>query len=256
MRHPPVRVAGAIVTSFFAWALAAAPPLPDTLARRGATGPFFVSAQAATNGDGSIRWEALSHASRMALQVELPVSDERDRRRTDAGGEDRCPVFTYTVTHVHGDTHALAPMIATAPAVYRAEVVAMEEGLDGSVPTSLVAATIVRTVRAGADFPTTGLVYFFYPRADFTIGGHRFCNAGPNLAYAPQVGDRVLIFAYDAPADETGLFLNVRPEQLVLERGGRLFPISSFASDPPIRGGTLESLENAVTAAVRRPARQ
>ena len=252
MRRPPVRLTGAIVTSLFALSVTAAPPLPDTLTRRGAPGPFFVSAQAATNGNGSIRWEALSEASRMALHVEMPLRDEQNRRRSDAeGGEERCPTYTYSVTHVQGDTHALAPMIGKARAVYRAEVGAMEEGFNGSVPTELVAATITRTVRAGADFPTSGPIYFFYPRADFKIEGHRFCNAGPNVAYAPQPGDRVLIFAYDAPADETGLFLNVRPEQLVFERGGRLFFIGPFPSDPAIREATLESLESAVTAAER-----
>jgi len=252
MSNAGIRILATISGSLVAWALTAAPPLPDTLARRGATGPFFVSAQAATNGDGSLRWEALSEASRTALRIELPDRDAQNGRRTDAGsGEDRCPTYTYSVTHVQGDTHALAPMIGKARAVYRAEVGAMEEGFNGAAPTALVAATITRTVRAGADFPTSGPIYFFYPRADFKIEGHRFCNAGPNVAYAPQPGDRVLIFAYDAPADETGLFLNVRPEQLVFERGGRLFFIGPFPSDPAIREATLESLEDAVTAAKR-----
>ncbi|HEY2093058.1 MAG TPA: hypothetical protein VGJ81_14320 [Thermoanaerobaculia bacterium] len=209
-------------------------PTPDTLTRQGAPGPFFVSSAAATNANGSIRWESFDAASRLVLQ-----------RRTT--GDPRCEDSTVDSVHVSGNTHSFEAMMTRAPAVYAAEITSMKQGFEGAMPTTLIAAMIRTVVRSGAGFPHSGTVYVLDPQADFRLAGRRFCNAGVHPAYTPQIGDQVMIFSYDPPNDMTGSFLLTRPEQLLFERGDRLFAARAFSHHPLMRNGsTLSTLERTI----------
>src|ERR1051326_8013761 len=93
-------------------------PLPDTLTRQGATGPFFVSRPAAMNDDGSIRWESFAAASRPLLRR---IVADRTQRVTAAsqwtGVDSPCEETTVGSVHVSGDTTSLTNMMASARAV-------------------------------------------------------------------------------------------------------------------------------------------
>jgi hypothetical protein len=222
---------------------------PDTITRVGAPAPFFVSAASATNSDNSIRWEAFDQSTQLLLQMKIANQPQSARAQSESSTAEPCNESILTFNHVSGDTNSLDAMIASAPAIYRARIVSMVQGFsDTGSPTTVLAAKIVRPLRTAAGFPKSGTVYVEYPKADFRIGGIRFCNAGPNAAYSPKEGDQLLIFAYDQPRDTTALFLMTRPQQLIFETDGKLFAARPLTSDPTVlRSSTLRQLEPAIT---------
>jgi hypothetical protein len=221
---------------------------PDTITRQGASAPFFVSAASATNSDSSIRWAAFDQSTQLLLQMKIANRSQGARVQSESSAAEPCTESILTFNHVSGDTNSLDALIASAPAIYRARVVSMVQGFsDTGSPTTVIAAKIVRPLRTAAGFPKSGIVYVEYPKADFRIGGIRFCNAGPNAAYSPNEGDQLLIFAYDQPRDTTALFLMTRPQQLIFERDGKLFAARPLTSDPTVlRSSTLRQLESAI----------
>jgi hypothetical protein len=234
---------------FAAGAASAQATLPDTFTREGASAPFFVSRTIATASDGGIRWGLFSASSRRLLELNIARRTQQASVTAEANAPaSPCRETTVSSLHVSGDTTSLDNMIHSARTVYRAEIVSMEDGFDGAVPSTILAAEIHNVVRSADGFPTRGVVFVAYPRADFRIEGVRFCNAGTHPSYVPQIGDHVLIFAFDRPRDMTGAFLLTRPEQLVFERDNRLFTVKAFANDRLVRvGSTLSNVERAIT---------
>ncbi len=92
----------------------------------------------------------------------------------------------------------------------------------------------MRALRTSVGFPSHGDVYVLYPIADFKIEGRRFCNAGPIPDFNPAIGDELMIFCYDQPNDTTGQFLPTREQQLIFERGGKLYASKPLRSDPEL----------------------
>jgi hypothetical protein len=226
---------------------------PDNITRQGASAPFFVSAAAATNSDGSIRWAAFNQSAQLILHMKIANRSQSARAEAESSTAEGCNESILTFFHVGGDVNSLDALVASAPAIYRARVVSMSQGFDEmSGPTTVLATEIVRPIRTEPGFPKAGIVYVLYPKADFRIGGVHFCNAGPNANYSPKEGDELLIFAYDRPVDTTGLFLLTRPQQLIFQRDGKLFAARPLTSDSTLlHTSTLRQLELTVTNSTR-----
>ncbi|HEV7484190.1 MAG TPA: hypothetical protein VGQ65_00805 [Thermoanaerobaculia bacterium] len=224
--------------------------VPRKFVRAGASAPFFTSASLATETDGSIRWSAFAPMTQQIIQMKIGTRSNEVRALSQPATSEPCNERIITFTHPSGDVNSLDTMIASAKAVYRARVVSVNEGFDehGSA-SAIIVGEIVRTLRKTGGFPSSGRLYLPYPKADFKIGGVRFCNAGPTPSFGPKTGDEVLIFAYDTPVDTTGSFLSVQPQQLIFERNHQLFAARPVASDANfLKTGNLRQVENTVTA--------
>jgi hypothetical protein len=225
-----------------------APEQTEILQRSGAATPFFISARLATSESGQIRWSAFTDDNRMALKMRL---DEMDR--VGAPVSEACSTTTITFLHVSGPHRSWEELVDHAEAVYRGRVVAATPGFAFTTPETLLSVLVIDRIRLAQGFPTEGFVTILYPAADFTIGGTRFCNAGQNSPFIPAVGDEVLIFAYDRPADQSGTFLLTLPDQLIFGRDHRLI------GRPNILGGkessSIEDLARSVEASNEKGSR-
>jgi hypothetical protein len=235
--------------------------MPDAVTALNGSQPFFVSAGAATNPDGSIKWSALDESTRLVLQG-------RDADRAKRGGVKVAAIATSSVDapcdqtilslyHVGGNVHSLESMLSTAAAVYRGRVTGKAEGFNGTNPSTLLRIEITRALRTSPGLPNSGPVEVLYPTADFSIEGKRFCNAGLIPGFAPAIGDEVLLFPYDPPRDTTGTFLNIQPQQLIFERAGRLYVARPMTADANrLHVSTLRDFEVRIrTAADERKVR-
>jgi hypothetical protein len=225
-----------------------APEQIETLQRLGADAPFFVSARFATDESGQIRWSAFTDDNRMALKMRLDEMD-RVRRLTATSGapvSEACSTTTITFFHVSGPHRSWEELLEHADAVYRGRVVSTTPGFQSTTPETLLSVVIIDRIRRAQGFPAEGFVTILYPAADFTIGGTRFCNAGQNSPFIPAVGDEVLIFAYDKPADQSGTFLLTLPDQLIFGRDHRLI------GRPNILGGKESSSIEDLARSVER----
>src|ERR1041384_7267392 len=165
-------------------ALALAVPL---IARRGAPGPFFISAQYATDANGAARWSAFDPAIGAVLK--------KDAERNRPGP---CPVSIISACHLSAPARSFRDLIVNARAVYEGTVADLTPGFEVVRPVTLVGIDIQRVIRSTDGFPTSGRILVIHPTSDFTIGGARFCNAASSTS-APLPGDRVLLFAYEPP---------------------------------------------------------
>jgi hypothetical protein len=233
---------------------AAPSPGPDHLARQGASGPFFISARNATDTDGNVRWSAFDQGTSMYLRSRL---DAERSRKSSAGaastaGSGPCAEAIISSSHLSAPTRSLDDLVTNARAIYRGVVSSLTPGFETSRPVTVVGIDIASAVRTSAGFPATGRVLIIHPYADFKIGDARFCNAASEDS-APQIGDHVILFAYEPALDTSQTFLVTTPEQLFIERDNKLI-VPQYLKDPSITASTLEQLERRIaqfTAASR-----
>jgi hypothetical protein len=226
----------------FTAAAATASALParvDTARRAGASRPFFISARLATDKAGQIQWSAFSEYDQIALKAELAQRERAAHGSTQgAGANAPCDTRFVTFTHLGRPYGSWDELVTGAAAVFRGRVVATTPGFEVTVPKTLLSVRVDEKLRGGADFPATGSIHVLYPAADFTIGGVRFCNAGPMGSFVPAVGDDVLVFTYEKPVDDQGTFMITVPQQLIFSRDHKLIAMPEIA-----RGRESASLE-------------
>ncbi len=221
-------------------------PGPDQLARLGASGPFFISARSATDTDGKVRWSAFDQGTSLYLRSRV---DAERARRSSAGADSSanpgpCAVAVISSPHLSAPTRSLDDLITNARAIYRGVVSSLTPGFETSRPVTVVGIDIAKAIRTGAGFPAAGRVLVIHSYADFKIGDARFCNASSEHS-APQIGDHVILFAYEPALDTSRTFLVTTPEQLFLERDHRLI-VPQYLEDPSIKATTLEQLERRI----------
>lgn len=190
---------------------------PHTLARKGASAPFWVSTAAAVN--------------------EAPTP---------------CPhsiVNSHPTARSHHYT-SLEHASSEAGAVYRGTIQHIEQGLLSGMAAALLEVAIVDPIKTSPGFPVSGIVYVAYPVAELKIAGQRVCNAGPNPGFTPHVGDELVVIAHDRPIDDRGRFLPAGEDQLMFEHDRRLIVSPSLQR---VLAPELQSLDQ--VAERLRPAR-
>jgi hypothetical protein len=230
------------------------PSTPASLSRAGAAQPFFVSAESVRADNGDSRWEAFDSNIRTILQMEA-ASRKKIAASSAASTESPCDVRTISFDHSPGAAAKFDDIAASAAAVYRGHVVTVTPGFELTTPVTLLGIEIEKVVRADSRFPTTGTVYVIYRQADFSIGGARFCNAGPIPDFEPFVGDRLLLFAFDAPiAAASDRFILTRSEHLVFSRARRLYSLFVELTNAS-EHTSLKGIEKRVIGATRKGTR-
>ena len=229
------------------------PAAPAALSREGAREPFFLSAESARAENGDIRWEAFDNRIRTVLQAE--VTARKARTAATGAADSPCSVRTISFDHSPGASEKFDDVAASAHAVHRGRVISATPGFEFTTPVTLLGIEIDRAVRSDKGFPDTGTVYVIYPQADFSIGGVRFCNAGPIQGFAPAVGDQLLLMGFNTPIPAANYrFALTRPEHLVFSQRDRVYsPFAELtsASEPTSLKG-IEKRVIAITAAQKK----
>lgn len=225
---------------------------PAVLRRTGSNYPFFVSAAAATNADGSLNSAVLGSDVIVALesrqQQALVTGKVRSSpsRSTDAP----CPM-TMSYTHeVERPFTSWKLQLENADAVIMGKVVSVTPGFRLASPVLLVAVEVMRFVRTSKGYPLD-VVYIVWPAADFLVGTERYCNSGPigSVGFAPKIGDQAMLFAYSPPEDESGRFLPTEIQNLFFAHAGRVNLPPSLRRDPTLPTPvTMDGLARSVVA--------
>lgn len=217
---------------------------PAALSREGAREPFFLSAESARNENGEIRWEAFESSIRTVLQAD--VTARKARTAATGAADSPCSVRTISFDHSAGASTKFDDIAASAHAVHHGRVVSATPGFQFTTPVTLLGIELDRAVRSKKGFPDTGTIYVIYPQADFSIGGVRFCNAGPIEGFAPAVGDELLLMGFNTPIPAANhRFALTRPEHLVFSQRNRVYsPLAELTN--PSEPTSLKRIENRV----------
>ena len=121
----------------------------------------------------------------------------------------------------HGDPRpngTLDELSANSKSIVAGVIRELTLGFAFGMPMTLLT---VDTTDAIKGAPTASF-YLSYPIARFRVGPYHFCSA--TQGFEPRVGDRVLVFDYRGPIDQTGRLLSPGLKQLVFQSAaGRLF---------------------------------
>lgn len=125
-------------------------------------------------------------------------------------------------------------------------------------PASLVELDHLDKIKIGTSYSALhDVLYIRIPYARFAIGDHEYCrDLGPN-AYAPRVGDKLLVFAYNPPLDAEGKLLYLSLDDVIVqpsaERELRIPKVLAFFGGT---GSTIESITASIRAAMEVPSRR
>lgn len=97
---------------------------------------------------------------------------------------------------------SLASISAYAIAVYRGTIEDITPGFLGGQPGSLLGVRVTRGLKTSPALRGDSRVLVYYPYLRATVGAYRVCKTDSRFGYRPEVGDEVLVFAYQIPFDE------------------------------------------------------
>jgi hypothetical protein len=114
-----------------------------------------------------------------------------------------------------------AENVQNAKAIYLGRIKSVKPGFFLGMPGSLLELGELVTLKTTSAFVSVQeSVLVRHPYAHFTAGGVEYCRETRATALAPEVGDRVLVFAFDDPVDEAGQLIYSNLEDLIIARGG------------------------------------
>jgi hypothetical protein len=223
---------------------------------------MWVSAEAADR-DGDVRFElfdqyAADDIDRLRERIRQETAGrpaphlEPRGRNAPYLDEDLCTatdvVFSHRDDPKPRDT--LGNLQRHALAILAGEVVGVEQGFLAGQPTSLLTVEVGSTLRASGELAAEGPLYVAYPYAVFAVGSDVFCAIDPRFDYRPKVGDRLLLFPSQPPADQQHRLLVPEPEELIAEESpGVLFIPEKLRGDQTLgQIGNLHDLRGIVQA--------
>jgi hypothetical protein len=235
----------------------------QSIMRRSAEGrnPIFVAAGDLYTSTGEFA-PAVPESWRTRVQnnARLFAAAQNRSRQVAAHGqsEGACGGAYLAETDVESlvDRSTRASAIANAKAIFTGTVVTATPGLFDGAPGVLVELGEVRALKSSAAYANVRETLFVrHPTTYFRAGGIEFCRKASENDRPVAAGDRMLVFAFDVPADENGLFIYTFANDVIVEarEGGLRIPrlLSFFEGD----GGDLDTVGAAIrrTIAGRRP---
>jgi len=193
---------------------------PAILSVEASSPPFWISADAATGGDGKVNYDVFVHGIREAVQSQaIPHAASADTTRA------MMPCPQYTIRNVEQET--LAPKdrfrVSRSETILAGTVAEVTHGFIGPTPASLLTVHVDDVLSDRAGVAKLHDVFVSYLAADFEIGGTRFCNTGVprnGQQFSPAAGDRILI-RFSGAAQ--GRYLPTRDEGLLFGRNDRVY---------------------------------
>ncbi|HEX7154660.1 MAG TPA: hypothetical protein VF618_24455 [Thermoanaerobaculia bacterium] len=165
-------------------------PVPATLKsrnpHRGA--PLWVAARHAADAEGRLRGVLFRKGTPERLRS-LPAGS--------CLGE--VPV------EIHRPDRTLGELTRSSVSIFNGTVEEVAAGFFADTAGSLLNVRIDAIVKGSPQYDTSGgTIYVYYPSASFVVGRQSFCAIPATHRARPVAGDRVLVFALDAPADTRG----------------------------------------------------
>lgn len=115
------------------------------------------------------------------------------------------------------DTSTRHNAVTNAQAIFTGTIRSITPGFFERTPGSLIELGAVEKVKADARFSDVGdHLYVRLPHAQFTVAGVEYCQES-RPAYIPTVGDRLVVFAFRGPGDESGTFLYTTASDVIAQ---------------------------------------
>lgn len=183
------------------------------------TEPVWVPASAAFDSKGDLRNDLFDEATRKRF----------DRlRKKNSGAE--CEVFVGPPSELPHVSGSLDERTQRALAIAAGTVIEAEQGFYFGSPATAFAIHVDERLKAfGRASRNAEIVRIVVNQAKITTAKGMVCSTPGTDARVPQVGDRVLVFAYVDPIDEDGRIFQVNPRaDLIIERDNHLLLPSQF----------------------------
>jgi hypothetical protein len=189
--------------------------------------PVWISATAATDADGALRYDLLPRWRIETLEQLRAI--ERARRANAsshlATGDSDCEFFVGEVPIENDDVPAISDFmsaVAYARAIFSGKVVTITPGFIDGLPASLLEVRVADRVKGRDVYASSASIYVAYPAARFAAGGKQYCIRPRFNSHMPQIGDDVLVFALRGPADEQRQIARVESRDLLFATGSGL----------------------------------
>lgn len=198
------------------------------------TFPLWVSKDQALTPDGKLKIDLFSASVPARLRELVTSAHVSEGRRTTANSASGAPVtacFAEIPTEI-ALPETLSALANDSLAIFEGLIVDISEGFYRGRPASLIAVRVESQPKASPLYSTaSGLVYVFYPRANFLVDGQKVCSLPVSETVdgttGPMVGNRILVFAPRPPEDRAGQVIYPQSSRaLVLESasGGLVVP--------------------------------
>jgi hypothetical protein len=203
-----------------------------TLKNAGAPRPFWVSAAAAVEAAGKVRWDLFDPHVRRRIEFQADLQRRRATAESAGDADAPCSVATISVTHLPAGRPygTWRDLVSNAEAVFLGKIVAADVGLEGATVQTLLTIEVERVLRSHPAYHGGDSYYVLVPAGTVAMAGARLCNTALN-GFTPRVGDRALVMAYGAPIDVTGKFLITRDQNVIFEHNGTVIVPDSLKND-------------------------
>lgn len=205
--------------------------LPDRVMRKFGTSPLpvWLSARAATGGDGTFDWSQLGGWTRTIIEQGVESSSYREQGCLAYG-----PTSILMAPGIQRPS-SVAHLVSEAVAVLEGTVRKLEPGFYDSRPGLLLEVSVDSWIASPSDGERWETVYVFYPKGDFKIGPYSFCVIDPKLPPTPSVGDRLLLAPTQPPTDALGRIVFLYFEEVFIESANGVLHVPlHWKGDPAI----------------------
>lgn len=239
------------IALLFSVTLFAAPPPSVILSSYGAHHPIFISLSAMVAADGTTA-AVVPEDWRPGVQHLGEVLSAHRRQVSASSLPSTAPcqggMLTDEPLEQYVDISTPHNRVVNAHAIVAGTIRSVTPGFfSGGLPGSLIELDNLDKIKLDALFKNLGeRLYLRLPYAQFVMNGVEYCQASGPGAYKPAVGDRLLVFAYRAPADAAGTFLYAGSREIIAQPGGGTILIPEVFSFLDDKAATIETVTTAI----------
>ncbi|MEA2415044.1 MAG: hypothetical protein QOI58_1701 [Thermoanaerobaculia bacterium] len=234
----------------FSVTLFAAPPPSVILSSDGAHHPIFISASAMVAADGTTA-AIVPEDWRPGVQHLGEVLSAHRRQVSASSLPSTAPchggMLTDEPIEQYVDVSTPHNRVANAHAIVAGTIRSVTPGFFQGSPGSLIELDNLDKIKLDALYKNLGeMLYLRLPYAQFVMNGVEYCRLSGPGEYIPTAGDRLLVFAYRAPADTAGTFLYAGSREMIAQPGSgtiRIPEVFSFFDD---KAATIETVTTAI----------
>jgi len=212
------------IALLFSVTLFAAPPPSVISSRYGAHHPIFIAASAMVSADGTTA-AVVPEDWRPGLQRLAEVFSGHRRQVSAFSLPSTAPchggMLSDEPLEQYVDISTPHNRVVNAHAIVAGTIRSVTPGFFSGSPGSLIELDNLDKIKLDALYKDVGeSLYLRLPYAQFVMNGIEYCRESGPGAYIPTVGDRLLVFAYRAPADAAGTFLYAGSREIIAQRSG------------------------------------
>jgi hypothetical protein len=238
------------IALLFSVTLFAAPPPSVILSSYGAHHPIFISASAMVAADGTTA-AVVPEDWRPGVQHLGEVLSAHRRQVSASSLPSTAPchggMLTDEPLEQYVDISTPHNRVVNAHAIVAGTIRSVTPGFFWGSPGSLIELDNLDKIKLDALYQNLGeRLYLRLPYAQFVMNGVEYCQASGPGAYKPTVGDRLLVFAYRAPADTAGTFLYAGSREIIAQPSGGTILIPEVFSFFDDKAATIETVTTAI----------